>query len=92
MRWFKLAAIVVGVMIAFLVVSSVVGFMIEAVFALLVVAVVGLAVKVALSRQQVSWHRRDREIRRPRYSRRLRRHDTPDVEDELTRLKGEMGG
>jgi len=91
-RWFKVAAIVLGVMIAFLVVSSVVGFLIEAVIAVLVVAVIVLAVKMALSRRQVSWKRPDREVRGPRYSRRLRRHNSSDVEDELTRLKGEMRG
>ncbi len=90
MRWFKLAAIVVGAMIAFLVVSSVVGFLIEAVIAVLAVALVVLAVKVAFNRRQVSWKRPGNQIRGPRYGRRLRRHNTPDVEDELARLKGEM--
>jgi uncharacterized membrane protein AbrB (regulator of aidB expression) len=45
LRWFKVAAIVVGVMIAFLLVSSVVGFLVEAVIAVLAVAVIVLGVK-----------------------------------------------
>lgn len=54
MRWFKVAAIVVGVMIAFLVVSSVIGFLFEAVIAVLAVAVVVLGIKVAFNRRWVS--------------------------------------
>ncbi len=92
MRWFKVAAIVIGVMIAFLVVSSVVGFLVEAVIAVLAVAVVVLAVKVAVNRKHVSWKRPDGEVRGPRYSRPLRRHNTRDVDDELARLKRETGG
>ena len=91
MRWFKVAAIVVGVMIAFLVVSSVVGFLIEAVVAVLVVALIALAVKVAFQRKQVSWKGPAREVRGPRYSGPTRRRNTPDVDDELARLKRETG-
>jgi hypothetical protein len=91
-RWFKIAAIVVGVMIAFLVVSSVVGFLVEAAIAVLAVAVLALAVKVAFSRKQVSWKGPRGEVRGPRSSRPLRRHNTPDADDELARLKREMGG
>jgi hypothetical protein len=90
-RWFKVAAIVVGVMIAFLVVSSVVGFLIEAVVAVLVVAVIALAVRVAVNRKQVSRKRPTREVRGPRYSGPMRRSKTPDVDDELARLKRETG-
>jgi membrane protein implicated in regulation of membrane protease activity len=89
-RWFKVAAFAIGVVIAFLIVSSVIGFLVEALIAVLVVAVVVLAVKVAFNRRQVSRKTPDKEVRGPRYSRR-RRHDGPGVEDELTRLKGEMG-
>ena len=92
MRWFKVAALAIGVVIAFLVVSSVIGFLIEAVIAVLVVAVIVLAVRVALGRRQVSWRTPDKELRGPRYSRRRRRDNGHDVEDELTRLRGEMGG
>ena len=92
MRWFKVAAIAAGVLIAFLVVSSVIGFLIEAAMAALVVAVIVLAVKVAYYRQQVSRNRQDSEIREPRYSSPLPRHNMRDVDDELARLKREMGG
>lgn len=92
MRWFKVAAIVVGVMIAFLVVSSVIGFLIEAVIAVLAVAVIVLAAKAALSRRQLSWNGRRGEVRGPRSSRPLRRHNAPDVDDDLDRLKRTMGG
>jgi hypothetical protein len=91
-RWLKVAAFAIGVVIAFLIVSSVIGFLIEAVIAVLVVAVIVLAVKVALGRRQVSSRTPDRAIRGPRSSRRRRRDDRPHVEDELTRLRGEMGG
>jgi hypothetical protein len=91
-RWFKVAAFVIGVVIAFLIVSSVIGFLIEAVIAVLVGAVIVLAVKVALGRRQVSRRTPDKEVRGPRYSRRRRRDNRPDVEDELTRLRGEVGG
>ncbi len=92
MRWFRVAAIVVGVMIAFLVVSSVVGFLVEAVIAVVAVAAIVLAVKVAFNRKQVSWRGPNGEVRGPKYSRPLRRRNTPDVDDELARLKRETGG
>jgi membrane protein implicated in regulation of membrane protease activity len=91
-RWFKVAAIVVGVMIAFLIVSSVVGFLVEAAIAVLAVAAVVLAVKVAFNRKQVSWKRPNGEVRGTRYSRSLRRDNTSDVDDEMARLKRETGG
>lgn len=91
MRWFKVAAIVVGVMIAFLVVSSVIGFLVEAAIAVLAVAVIALGVKVAFNRKQVSRQRPNREVRGPDHGSPLRRHSTPDVDDELARLKRETG-
>jgi hypothetical protein len=91
-RWFKVAAIVVGVMIAFLVVSSVIGFLIEAVIAVLAVAVVVLAVKVAFNRKRALGKRSTGEVRGPRDSRSLRRPKAPDVDDDLARLKRETGG
>ena len=112
MRWFKVAAIGAGVLIAFLVVSSVFGFIIKVVvdlvIAALVVGAIVVAVKVARSRRQVSGKKADREVREPdheQHSRPLPRADvepvaTPqpprpaahDVDDELARLKREMGG
>jgi hypothetical protein len=90
-RWFKVAGIVVGIMIAFLVVSSVVGFLVEAVIALIAVAAIVIGVKVAFNRKQVSWKGANGEVRGPRYSRPLRRHNTSDVDDELAQLKRETG-
>jgi hypothetical protein len=122
MRWFKVAAIGVGILIAFLIVGSVIGAILHAVIdvviAAAVVGAVVVAVKVARSRKQVSGSKKaDREVREPgyeEYSRPLPRADTVstrnvptreapvrdvpvqsapshDVEDELARLKREMG-
>jgi hypothetical protein len=91
MRWFKVAAIAAGVVIAFLVVSSVIGFLMEAAIAALVVVTVVLAVKVAFYRGQVSRNRHDSEVRGPTYSKPLPHHHGRDVDDELARLKREMG-
>jgi hypothetical protein len=114
MRWFKLAAIGAGILIAFLVVGSVIGFIIHAVtylvLAALVVGAIAVAIKVASSKRQVSGKKAEREVREPdyqQYSRPLPRADvepvstsypppsrpaTQDVDDELARLKREMGG
>jgi len=122
MRWFKVAAIGVGILIAFLIVGSVVGailhLVIDVVIAAAVVGAIVVAVKVARSRRQVSGKKADREVREPdyeQYSRPLPRADvetvstprpapsrpanparpaTPaagNVDDELARLKREMG-
>src|SRR4051794_2328388 len=127
MRWFKVAAIGVGILIAFLIVGSVIGAILHAVIDVVIAAaVVGaivVAVKVARSRKQVSGSKADREVREPgyeEYSRPLPRadavptrdvpardagparnvpvrdvpvRDVPsyDVEDDLARLKREMG-
>ncbi|MGH3278060.1 MAG: hypothetical protein ACRDNW_02870 [Trebonia sp.] len=91
MRWFKVAAVVVGVFIAFLLVSTVIGYLIEGVIAALVVAVIILGIKVAVSKRQVSSKKPDREVREPTDSNPPRRQKTPDVDDELARLKREMG-
>jgi hypothetical protein len=113
MRWFKVAAIGVGILIAFLVVGSVIGaifhILTELVIAALVVGAVVVAVKVARSRREVSGKKADREVRDrddyEQHSRPLPRADveptappyppsrpaTQDVDDELARLKREMG-
>ena len=114
MRWFKVAAIAVGVLIAFLVVGSVIGFILHAVtylvIAALVVGGIAVAIKVARSGKQVSRKRADREVREPEDNRSLPRTDiepvstsypaqasrptTPnsqDIDDELARMKREMG-
>ena len=111
MRWFKIAAIGAGILIAFLVVGSVIGFIIHAVtylvIAALVVGAIAVGIKMARSGRQVSAKKADREVREPdyeQYGRSLPRADvesvstpqpprpaTPDVDDELARLKREMG-
>jgi hypothetical protein len=115
MRWFKVAAIAVGILIAFLVVGSVLGaifhILTQLVLAALVVGGVVIAVKVAQSRRQVEGKKAEREVRDrgdEQYSRPLPRSDiepaappsyparpasppAPDVDDELARLKREMG-
>jgi uncharacterized membrane protein YfcA len=111
MNWFKVAAIGVGILIAFLVGGWVIGFIIHAVLDLVIAAaVVGavvVAVKMARSRKQVTRKREDKQVREPdytEYSRPLPRADvepvppspgrpnTQDIDDELARLKREMGG
>jgi len=120
MSWFKIAAIAAGLLIAFLVVGSVMHFIITAVTYLVIAALiaggVAIAIKVARSGRQVSGKKAEREVREPdhdQYSRRLPRADVEpvstgypaqpsrpanpapsaaaDVEDELARLKREMG-
>jgi hypothetical protein len=112
MRWFKLAAIAGGILIAFLVVGGVVGFIIHAVMdlviAALVVGAIVVAVKVARSRRQIDGRRAEREVREPRheeYRRPLPRTDVEpasypppparpsaqDVDDDLAKLKRELG-
>jgi hypothetical protein len=102
MRWFKLVGIAAGILIAFLVVTSVIGFVLHAVTTLviagLVVGAIVVAIKVARSGRQVSAKKADREVREPdypQYSRPLPRADVEparDVDDDLARLKREMGG
>jgi hypothetical protein len=121
MRWFKVAAIAVGILIAFLVVGSVIGaifhILTQLVIAALVVGGVVVAVKVARSRREVSGKKTEREVRDGEYEQHSRplpasdivpaappsypvRPANPanpanpaaaDVEDELARLKREMG-
>ena len=114
MGWFKIAAIVGGVIIAFLIVGSVVHFILAAVttivIAALVVGGIAIAIKMARSGKQVSAKRAEREVRDhdayeplPRadvepYSAPVPTRQPPrtapnaqDIDDELARLKREMG-
>ena len=109
MRWFKVAAIAVGILVAFLVVGSVIGavfhILTDLVIAALVVGGIVVAIKVARSGREVTGKKAEREVREPDdYSRPLPRadvepmptpqpprHSTQDVDDELARLKREMG-
>jgi hypothetical protein len=111
MRWFKVAAVGVGILIALIIGWAVVGFVLHAVefivIAALVVGAVAVAIKVARSGKQISHKRAEREVREPEYSRSLPRTDvepaatsysappsrpnTQDIDDELARMKREMG-
>jgi hypothetical protein len=112
MRFLKLAAIAGGILIAFLVVGSVIGFIIHAVttlvIAALVVGAVVVAIKMARSGKQVSGKRAKREVREEESYQPLPRAEvdtfsvpaqqprrnipsTADIDDELARLKREMG-
>jgi len=111
MRWFKVAALAAGILIAFLVVGSVVGFILHVVtyvvIAALVVGGVAVAIKVARSGKQVSGKKAEREVREPDSSRPLPRGDVEpvstsypsqpvrpnmqDIDEELARMKREMG-
>jgi len=90
-RWFKVAAIAAGLVITFLVISSIAGFLLEAAIAALVVAVIALAIRTALYRRQISSRKQDNEISEPWYRSTLSRHDTRGIDDELARLKRETG-
>jgi hypothetical protein len=114
MSWFKIAAIAGGIIIAFLIVGSVVHFILAAittiVIAALVVGGIAVAIKVARSGKQVSRKRQEREVRDHDDYQPLPRADvepystsvptqqprpaappTADVDEELARLKREMG-
>jgi len=114
MSWLKLAAIAGGILIAFLLVGSVIGFVIHAVttlvIAALVVGAVVVAIKVARSGKQVSGKKAEREVRDQDTYQPLPRADVEpystsvpaqqprrtapnpaDIDDELARLKREMG-
>ncbi len=113
MPWFKIAAIGAGILIAFLIVTSVIstvlGLAVKLVIAAALVGGIVVAVKMARSRRQVSGRKAGREVREPDYQQRSRplpradvepmsttpqppRPSAQDVDDELARLKREMGG
>jgi hypothetical protein len=114
MSWFKIAAIAGGIIIAFLIVGSVVHFILAAittiVIAALVVGGIAVAIKMARSGKQVSRKRAEREVRDQDSYQPLPRSDVEpystsvptqqprraapnpsDIDDELARLKREMG-
>ena len=114
MSWFKIAAIAGGLIIAFLVIGSVVHFIMAAVttivIAALVVGGIAVAIKMARSSKQVSGKREEREVRDHDSYQPLPRADVEpyttsvpaqqprrsapnpqDIDDELARLKREMG-
>jgi hypothetical protein len=97
-----IAFLVVGSVIGFVLHAIV-----DLVIAALVVGAIVVAVKVAHSRKQVSSKRAKREVREPDYNQPLPRADVehvttpyssppprqsaPDIDEELARLKREMG-
>ena len=110
MSWFKIAAIAGGIIIAFLIVGSVVHFILAAittiVIAALVVGGIAVAIKMARSGKKISGKRAEREVRDHDTYQPLPRADverysepqpprtapsTHDIDDELARLKREMG-
>jgi hypothetical protein len=121
MGWLKIAAIAGGIIIAFLIVGSVVHFILAAistiVIAALVVGGIAVAIKMARSGRQISRKRAEREVRehdtyqplprndvepysaptqqtRPSPQTQQPRQSAPssnDIDDELARLKREMG-
>jgi hypothetical protein len=114
MSWLKIAAIAGGIIVAFLIVGSVVHFILAAittiVIAALVVGGIAVAIKMARSGKQVTRKRQEREVRdhddyRPLPRADVEPYSTPvptqqprraapnpaDVDDELARLKREMG-
>ena len=118
MNWLKVAAIAIGALIAFLIVGSVVGFILHVLSYVVIAALVAgggyVVYKIATSGRgrEVRDRHRDRELRDDyrRDDRRDRRDDRrddlrqqdytppppppparPNVDDELNRLRREMG-
>jgi hypothetical protein len=111
MRWFKVAAVGVGILIALIIGWAVVGFVLHAVeflvIAALVVGAAAVAIKVARSGKEISRKHAKREVREPDRNQPLPRADVehvttsypsqpprqsaPDIDEELARLKREMG-
>jgi membrane protein implicated in regulation of membrane protease activity len=94
MIWLKIAGAAVGVFIALAIVSSVVHFVIWAAFAALVVGAIALVIKAATRKKQVGEPKAERQVTAVAEvpERRLPSQPArPDVDDELARLKREMG-
>jgi predicted membrane protein len=114
MSWFKIAAIVGGIIIAFLIVGQVVHILFAAlttvIIAALIVGGAAVAIKMARSGRQISRKREEREVRDhdrhqplpsadvepystsvPTQQPRRAAPDAADIDDELARLKREMG-
>jgi hypothetical protein len=99
--------ILIAFLIVSAVIGTVLHLVIDVVIAALVVGAIAVAIKVARSNRQVSRKKSEREVREPEYSRSLPRADvepvstsvpprqaapnSQDIDDELARLKREMG-
>src|ERR1700677_4529802 len=83
MRWFKVAAVGVGILIALIIGWAVVGFVLHAVevlvIAALVAGAVAVAIKVARSGRRVPPKRATRKVREPDYNQPLPRADVEHV-------------
>ncbi len=102
------AGILIAFLIVSSVIGTILGLAIKLVIAAAVAGGIVVAVKVARSRRQVSGRKAGREVREPGYQQRSRplpradvepmstpqppRPSAQDVDDELARLKREMGG
>ena len=99
--------ILIAFLIVSAVIGTVLHLVIDVVIAALVVGAIAVAIKVARSNRQVSRKRSEREVREPEYRPlpradvepvstnvppRQSAHSAQDVDDELARLKREMGG
>jgi hypothetical protein len=91
MTWLKIAGVALGVFIAFAVVSTVLGYLIWIGIAALVVGAIVLAVKAARHKGKVSSAKAEREVSQPAYASPLPRPQKPNVDDELAKLKRDMG-
>ena len=102
MGWLKVAAVAVGALIVFMVVGTVVHLFIDLLIAAVVVGAIAVAIKAATGRGRLprgrrSYQDRDYELRSPRAESRPTApppaaHRTADVDDDLARLRREMGG
>jgi hypothetical protein len=99
MGWLKVAAVAVGALIVFMVVGTVIHLFMDLLIAAIVVGAIVVAVKAATGRKRLPRGRRDYgdyELRTPRAdpgpATRPTAHATADVDDDLARLKREMGG
>jgi hypothetical protein len=99
MRWFKVAAVIVGIFVVFMVIGTIVHLLTDLVLAAIVVAAIAIAIKVAAGRRKLPRGQKsygDREIRETRRTGPTvivppAAHTTSNVDDELARLKREMG-
>jgi predicted lysophospholipase L1 biosynthesis ABC-type transport system permease subunit len=89
-RPFKIAAIAVGIVIAYLVVSTVIGFFIWAVLAALVAAAIYFGIKAGFRSRRVSRSRPDADPQQLAYDQLRDRQQAPGVDDELARLRAQM--
>jgi hypothetical protein len=107
MNWLKIAAVIIGALIAFYIVGSVIHIITALLGVIVVLAVLGaggyVAYKVVTSRKSRALRDRSRRDRGPARDRELDNYRQPDdappppparanVDDELDRMRREMGG